>query len=496
MLNLNNNQNDIITLKESLFNQNIFGIIRIDNQGYPITFNKRFLTLLSFESEEEFFQFYSTNLTFKKNTNPLKYQKILELEVKPHYLESKWINKNGQIVFFKEYVTPVYNQNNEIIYYDCILEDVTDVKLIETILKKYQSRDLSILKALPDLLLIISSDGIFRDYKYSNHDNFILFTNPAEIIGKTIYEIFPKDISEKINNAIKQTIDDKQLQTVEFELSNLENNFYFEARIIYNSPDEALVLLRDITTQKQAEANLRKVKEDLEIANKEKDKFFSLIAHDLRTPLVGLAGYAEILASDINELTKEEIKEYSNSIVEITRQAIKFLQNLLEWSRLQTGKLQYMPAELSINLIVDSISKLLQSNLERKKIKFVNLTNPEHIVFADENMIYSVLNNLISNAIKFSNEGGEIVVRTYKQGDSIVTSVKDNGVGMTEEQLQNLFVLNKTFSTLGTSKEKGTGLGIILCRDFVSRNFGKLWVESIPNKGSEFYFSLPKYKPN
>jgi signal transduction histidine kinase len=485
---------EYLSLERSLFNQKNLGVIRIDHSGYPVFINEYLLNLLSFENTDEFNEFYSGNLDFRKNFDTNKYLHHLNLEIKSNYLESKWLNKNGKVVFFKEFVNPVYNENNEIVFFDCIIEDITNIKLVDELIKNYQLRDLSILKALPDLLFLISYDGVFLDYKYSNRNNFNLFTNPLDIIGKRVEDIFPNEVADLIITAVKKTLSDEELQTVEFSLDHSGKFAFFEARIIFNSSDQALILLRDITNQKQAEIELRRVTEDLEVANREKDKFFSLIAHDLRTPLVGLTGYAEILSQDIDELTKEEIKEYSNSIVEISRQTIKFLSNLLEWSRLQTGKIQYVPNDLSINLTVQSIFQLLKSNAARKNINLVNNTNPEHIAYADENMIYSVLNNLISNAIKFTNPGGEIIVASREEGDKIITTVKDNGVGMDDEQLKNLFALNKSFTTIGTAKEKGTGLGIILCRDFVNKNFGKLWVESKVGEGSEFSFSLPKFK--
>lgn len=486
--------NEIMSLENSLINQTNLGIIRIDKNGYPVFINQHLLNLLSLKNYEEYLDFYSNNLEFQKNTSPSKYFNYIKTEIKSSFIESKWINKNGKVIFFKEFVNPIFDENHEVVFFDCIIEDITNAKLIDELIKNYQLRDLSILKAIPDLLFLISYEGVFLDYKYSVRSNIKLLSNPLEVIGKRVEEIFPSNIADLILAAVRKTLSDEELQTVEFSMEQSGITSYFEARIIYNSKDQALILLRDVTIQKQAEAELRRVTQDLEAANREKDKFFSLIAHDLRTPLVGLTGYAEILANDIDELSKDEIREYSNNIVEISRQTIKFLSNLLEWSRLQTGKIQYNPTDVSIYLTVQSIFQLLKSNATRKNISIVNQTNPEHIVYADENMIYSVLNNLISNAIKFTNSGGEIVVSSKVEGDRIITSVKDNGIGMDEEQLNNLFTLNKSFTTPGTAKEKGTGLGIILCRDFINKNFGKLWVESKVGEGTTFSFSLPVYR--
>ncbi len=494
MYEQNKNLSQIFPIEHSILNQNSLGIIRIDNSGYPTFVNNYFLSLLSFQNPEEFYDLFSKSPEFQKNFAPDKYLHYLNRELKSNYLESKWVNKKGKAVFFKEFVNFVFNENKEIIFFDCIIEDITNIKLVDELIKNYQLRDLSILKALPDLLFLVSYNGVFLDYKYSNRNNFNFIANPLEIIGKRVEDVFPNDVADLIISSVKKTLSDEELQTVEFNLENSGKHSFYEARIIFNSSDQALILLRDNTVQKQAEIELRRVTEDLEAANKEKDKFFSLIAHDLRTPLVGLTGYAEILSQDIDELSKDEIREYSNNIVEISRQTIKFLGNLLEWSRLQTGKIQYVPNDISINHIVTSIFQLLKSNAFRKNITLVNNTNPDNIAYADENMIYSVLNNLISNAIKFTHHGGEIIVSSREEGDKIITTVRDNGVGMEKEQIDNLFALNQSFTTPGTAKEKGTGLGIILCRDFINKNFGKLWVESKPGEGSEFSFSLPKFK--
>lgn len=483
-----------LSLEKSLLNQKNLGIIRIDLEGKPLFINDYLLSLLKFNDFNEFLEYFSKDSEIRKNTNPDKYLNYLKSEIKNKFIESKWITKNGKLLFLKEFINPVYNENNQLVYIDSIIEDVTDIKIIDELIKNYQLRDLSILKAIPDLLFLISFDGVFLDFKYSSNNSIRIFSNPMEIIGKRVEEIFPNQAADLIINAVRNTLSDKQLQTVEFSLERDGKLSYYEARIIYNSDNQALILLRDISIQKQAQTELIKVKEDLEIANAEKDKFFSLIAHDLRTPLIGLTGYAEILAEDIDNLSKEEIKEYSSNIVEISRLTIKFLTNLLEWSRLQTGKIQYMPTDISINLIVQSIFQLLKSNASRKNIVLVNKTDPEHIAYADENMIYPVLNNLISNAIKFTNFGGEIIVSSRIDDNKIITSVKDNGVGMDDEQINNLFLLNKSFTTPGTPKEKGTGLGMILCRDFINKNFGKLWVSSKLGEGTEFSFSLPRYK--
>lgn len=483
--------NHLQQIGNSILNHNTLGIIRISGGGTPVYANNTLLRLLNLESFTELIDTYNLNHLFRNNFNPQKYLKHIEQEFKSDFIESEWINKNGKVVFFKEFVQPVYNSSSVPEYFDCIIEDQTDKKIVEQLIKNCQTRDYQILKALPDILFIVSSEYVLLDCKFNSHSSF--FKNPALLIGKKISSVFPKSVTEKLIDAINTTLRNNQLTSVEFSVAADDKEIFYEARIVVNYENEVLMLLRDITLQKEAEAQLRKVTEDLKQANASKDKFFSIIAHDLRTPLIGLIGYAEILSEDIDELETSEIKEYASNIVDISRQTIKLLSNLLEWSRLQTGKIQYNPADVKIHSLVNNIFQLLKSNAQHKEIELINSTDENHIAFADENMIYSVLNNLTSNAIKFTRVGGRIEVSSEIKGEEIVVTVKDNGVGIDEENLKNLFELDKSFTTPGTQNEKGSGLGIILCRDFIKKHGGKIWVESKVGEGTSFYFTLPLF---
>ncbi len=477
------------SLAESLLNHSGLGIIRITSEGIPVFANHTILKFLNIESFTEMIELYNQNEKFRANFNPNKYFRYIDQEIKANHIESEWIDKYGKVVFFKEYVTVIRNDSTHPDYFDCVIEDETDKKIVEQLIKNCQTRDYQILKALPDILFIVSSDGILLDYKFNSTSNF--FKNPALLIGRKINSIFPKAVTENLCNAIQNTLKNNQLSSVEFFLSADGKEIYYEARIVVNSENQVLMLLRDVTLQKEAELQLKKVTEDLKQANASKDKFFSIIAHDLRTPLIGLIGYAEILSEDINELELSEVKEYSTNIVDISRQTIKLLSNLLEWSRLQTGKIQYNPADLKIYTVIENIFQLLKSNAQHKDIQLINSADENHIAYADENMIYSVLNNLTSNAIKFTRTGGRVEISSEQKNDEILVTVQDNGIGIDQENLKNLFELDKSFTTPGTENEKGSGLGIILCRDFIKKHGGKIWVESKVGEGTKFYFTLP-----
>jgi signal transduction histidine kinase len=176
------------------------------------------------------------------------------------------------------------------------------------------------------------------------------------------------------------------------------------------------------------------------------------------------------------------------------KRVFALLENLLEWSRIQTNKIKPRPEELKMKEIADETLYLLKENAANKGIQLQNLVGDNISVFADKNMISSVLQNLISNSIKFTNANGKIEISCVPNGKHITVKVKDNGVGMSQENVAKLFKIEENVSTPGTDNEKGTGLGLILCKELIEKNNGRIWCESKPGDGSEFYFSLPLWE--
>jgi len=225
--------------------------------------------------------------------------------------------------------------------------------------------------------------------------------------------------------------------------------------------------------------------------NAQKDKFFSIISHDLKSPFVALLGYTEILLEEFNTLTQNEIKEFISSINKASRNVFNLLENLLEWSRIQTGRIVYIPDYINIHKIVLSVLDLLEENAKRKNILMQNKIENNSFAYADDNMVNTIIRNLVSNAIKFTEESGRISIISERVNDNLVLSVKDTGLGMTADTISKLFKIDVHHTTIGTGKEKGTGVGLILCKELVEKNGGEIWVESEPGKGSEFKFTLP-----
>jgi len=241
---------------------------------------------------------------------------------------------------------------------------------------------------------------------------------------------------------------------------------------------------------------LEQQRKKLHELNASKDKFFSIIAHDLRNPIAGFLNLTEILSENFSSFSEKESKEFIDLMNHASKQLYNLLENLLQWSRSQTGSIPYEPKPIVLKTIAENTIDLLMMNIENKKIKIHIKIDDQCKVYADENMITTVIRNLITNAIKFSNINGLITLRADCVGDSVEISIIDNGVGMKKEDQDKLFQIDKHHTTQGTSNETGSGLGLILCKEFVERNGGNIWVESDLNKGSTFKFTLPFSKAN
>ncbi|WP_179950080.1 PAS domain-containing sensor histidine kinase [Lutibacter citreus] len=263
---------------------------------------------------------------------------------------------------------------------------------------------------------------------------------------------------------------------------------------IININDEQCVIsvINDITNSKKAELKLRESEATLRELNSTKDKFFSIIAHDLKSPFSGILGFSEILSHQVKEKNYQGIDKYAEIINSSSKYAMELLSNLMEWSRSQTGRMEFNPEYIDLDSIIKSTLELLKPTSEQKLISIVLNTPIKITLHADKAMIEAILRNLISNAIKFTPQKGTINITAKENEKEYLISVIDGGVGIEKSNLEKLFQIDSSYSTLGTEKEKGTGLGLILCKDFIDKHRGKIWAESELGIGSKFYFSLPK----
>ena len=260
--------------------------------------------------------------------------------------------------------------------------------------------------------------------------------------------------------------------------------------------EEVLARVRTHLQLRQQSRELQEQSKQLRELNASKDKFFSIIAHDLRSPFNSIIGFSEILLENAVKKNYDVMEEYSEIILMSSRRAMDLLSNLMEWTRSQTGRMDFNPGKVELVQLITGIGQLFHGIAEQKSIGII-LEMPESAaIYADQDMLSTVLRNLISNAIKFTYFGGKITVSVQENPEEITVSIRDSGVGMKKEKLEKLFRIDSDSSTLGTNKEKGTGLGLILCKEFIEKHNGKIWVESEFGKGSVFRFTIQKQQLN
>ncbi len=239
----------------------------------------------------------------------------------------------------------------------------------------------------------------------------------------------------------------------------------------------------------------RKTQEQLKELYATRDKFFSIISHDLRSPFNAILGFADILNEEWDELSDAERKSFLQNIRNTSHNTFDLLERLLEWSRVQTGKMKFTPIRLNLANLVRENFKLLTPTAEGKFIHMVSEVDEASYALGDKDAILLVLRNLINNAIKFTRHGGLITVSAASMHKLVVVTVSDTGVGISAENMNKLFRFEEQLRTEGTDKERGSGLGLVLCREIIDRSNGRIWAESTEGEGSRFSFTLPLNAP-
>lgn len=255
---------------------------------------------------------------------------------------------------------------------------------------------------------------------------------------------------------------------------------------------ETNVLLkeRQLKVEEQAK-ELIKINNQLKETVATKDKFFSIISHDLKNPMAALMGLSNLMYNEYPRLDEKQINDVVKGIYDSSKNAYNLLDNLLIWSRMQTGGINYNPEKINLHTLISESGNLLESMRSGKTIDLDLSIDLNQEVYADRYMLSSVVNNLLSNAIKFTPVGGIIHVSSVLTGNGYIKiCISDNGTGISQEKISKLFRIDQSYSSNGTNDEKGTGLGLLLCKEFVEQNGGAIWVESEPDKGSQFFFTV------
>lgn len=400
------------------------------------------------------------------------------------------LRKDGS-KFPVELASSLFKDKDGVTFTSIIIRDITERKNLEQQLLE-RSELLSLFIKNSPIYSFIKEVTPTESKVVFASDNFIemIGIKGADMIGKNMYELFPKEF------AVKMTEDDWNVVSAGI-LLKLDEDLNFKNYTTIKFPikqGEKIYLAGytiDITDLKNSERELIENERRLRELNNTKDKFFSIIAHDLRAPFSSIVGFSNILASQVKEQDYEGVEKFAEIIQQSSKRALDLLSNLLEWSRAQTGRIQYNPEFIELGKLIREITLLFSETSQQKSIEVSLRISRSFPVIADKAMISTVLRNLISNAIKFTNPGGEIVISAEHKGHDTTISIQDNGVGIEKNDLEKLFRMDSASSTPGTQNERGTGLGLLLCKDFIEKHGGNIWVKSEKGFGSTFYFSLP-----
>lgn len=342
--------------------------------------------------------------------------------------------------------------------------------------------------------------------KVLDFEGKVIYINPAGldmIQADNTEQVKGKKIVDFILDKYKQTFSELHNSTLngekgklEFEIKGLKGRrIWLETNSVplYNNEKiiGSLSITRNITDYKNSEKALKASETQLKELNATKDIFFSIIAHDLRNPFNIINGFSEILIENQSVYSNEEKEQYYKIISESSQKAQELLENLLEWSKLQTGNISINPEIHNIESVIQSSIEQIKSLATKKNIQINYSQQEKFIASVDKLIINTILRNLLTNAIKFTPQFGNITINSIKDDNNIIISVQDTGVGIKPYVIKKLFKISEKHSSLGTEQEKGSGLGLILCKEFITIHGGKIWVESEEGKGSCLSFSIP-----
>jgi PAS domain S-box-containing protein len=342
----------------------------------------------------------------------------------------------------------------------------------------------------------LDPEGIIKEVNLSAGK--MLGLDRSKLIGKKFIAYVTQEYRDIYNSFIKNVFNSLVKHSCEINLFNKDNQIFrvlLEGLEFDNAPESGQlcqVAVIDLTEHKKIEATLKETTEKLKLLNNTKDKFFSIIAHDLRSPFQSLLSSTELLANEIENLTKEDITKFSKGLNGNLRNLYDLMENLLHWSLLQRNMVNYKPENINLYTEVNKIIGNINQEVAKKKLLLYNKIGAGISIYADINMFHSIVQNLLINAIKFTQIEGQIIVSSIEKEGFVEVSIQDTGTGIDPEISSKLFNFAKQYTTNGTAGEKGTGLGLPLCKEFIERNGGKIWVESELGKGSKFTFTLQK----
>ncbi len=522
---------------DQFFTNSTIGIYRSTPEGRVLVANPALVTMLGYDSEEELLAINLESKGFSNDSPRALFKQMMEREGFIKGYETLWIKKNGEQIYLRESAVANRDEKGTIRFYDGIVEDITEQKITVQKLRTREKflSDLNEINALAlnannttELFSILSeklTKALQADHCYitfwndeknqtvpffathMGHDDYqnqkreeneVTLTESVMKAGRPIIveDVFN---TPHLSKSIALQFPNKSLLGIPLIANNkklgailagfVAHHTFSQEEVNYGNQAAKQIAL--IITKIQSMAELREAAAKLEQLNAEKDKLFSVISHDIRSPLSAVLGLSEVLSDDLEFLDSQRIRLYANSINKSAHNLYRLVENLLAWSNMQRGAIKPDFVRHNLNLIIEEVLELVKPSAEQKELSIQTELNGHIKLVTDYNLLMTILRNLLTNAIKFTPKSGSINLKVLKTNTEIVIECQDTGVGMSQEQLSELFSFKSSKSTPGTEKEQGTGLGLVLCHEFSQILGGSMRVESEINVGSRFILHLP-----
>jgi PAS domain S-box-containing protein len=474
-----------------IFNQTSVGAAIVNMEKRFLQCNPAFCNFLGY-SEEELIGKLISDVTLPDDVSlgMKELKQMAEMKFESATLEKRYLRKDGTVVWGGININLVCDEKNSPIFFLTLIQDITERKRAEEALKQSEKHFHELADSITDVFFEMDTD---LRYTYWNKASENLLGITAEAaIGKSIREIFPDSVDIARAEAVyREVVKTRKSHMFEIEFEYNGKRTIFEIRV-YPTEKGISVFTSDITGRKRAEAEIKIKNEELQKTNAEKDKFFSIIAHDLRSPFNAFLGLTQLMEEELPSLSPDEIQNFAASMRKSANMLFHLLENLLEWSRMQRGLLSFKPQAVLLSNEINGCIELVRDAADKKMIAIRQDIPRNLYVNADAQMFESVMRNLLFNAIKFTPKNGEITLAAKIIPDTMVQiSVSDTGIGMDQELISKLFLLDEQAQRKGTEGEPSTGLGLIICRDLVEKHGGSVRVESKVGEGSTFHFTIP-----
>jgi PAS domain S-box-containing protein len=424
----------------------------------------------------------------------IKATKLIQTNAKPIELTYRIVLPDGRIKWINEICSTEFDKTGKPVRSLGTVQDITKYKVTEERFKQNEKRFKKVIESFAEGVIISdNSKCIFMNQAAKK----ILFgSGTAPVAGKNFLAFVHPENKDEFSQKLQLLTQSNNKITFKLRMLRQDSS-EFSAQVtlsqaIYQNRLSVQIIFTDLTEKDKTNQLRNDSESELRKQLEAKDKFLSLIAHDLRNPLNSLLGIIELLQETFDETSKEEKREFLELIRSNTSKTIDLLDELLNWSRIQSGKVSSQPTNQKLINVVNEVKEILHPALKLKNITLVTRVNEDTEIFGNAYLIRTVIQNLIHNAIKYSNSGSPIEILGEIKKNNIEIKVIDYGIGMSKETLNNLFKTGWNASLPGTQQEVGNGWGLLFCKELIEKHGGKIWVESEPQNGSQFTFSIPQ----